>query len=617
MTAPVSATLAAVPSRRLRTAAALLLTAEALLVAHPVLAVSQYFVGAGVVGKSVAYIRITDVTAQGVGYLVMPLIVVLLLLAAWGVAHRARGVGALVLQLAVLPFAAVPMLRPAWGWLLAGVLAVTVAVLVILIAKSPRDAGGHRRWWWLAGFAAGVVVIAGLNAGTRSLPFDPTAALASGGSGTAEALPVLPDPEVPQNPSLARNPFNSIHNDAWASDAYDLPSPEDPLGGTVDSFFAGGDCATITFDSRGRLVTLCSTLTRVVAYVLDPASLRVIDTRVVGERRPSLTDFSGGGYFVLDAQDRIVFPARGGVLRILATSAGLPEEDSIDVSGTLEPGEQVTSVLPDWQGRYWYVGALGTVGVVREGRVAAVNLGGEDIENSFAVAEEGVYVVTGAALYRLDAGAAGPPRIVWRTAYDAGTRQKPGQTSRASGTTPTLIGDVVAITDNAEPQMNVVVAERESGRVRCRVPVFTPGRSATDNSLIAIDDHLVVENNYGYKPAVLSTTAGRSTEPGLAAVSVADCGPRWRNQEIRIPSLVSKATSLGGLVLTYTKPPNRLGVDAWYFTAVDVRTGEVVWTRRAGAGTVFNNHYAAAYLGADGDFYVGTLNGLAVLRSTS
>jgi len=46
-----------------------------------------------------------------------------------------------------------------------------------------------------------------------------------------------------------------------------------------------------------------------------------------------------------------------------------------------------------------------------------------------------------------------------------------------------------------------------------------------------------------------------------------------------------------------------------------VRTGEVVWTRRAGAGTSFNNHYAAAYLGQDGDFYVGTINGIVVLRN--
>ena len=133
--------------------------------------------------------------------------------------------------------------------------------------------------------------------------------------------------------------------------------------------------------------------------------------------------------------------------------------------------------------------------------------------------------------------------------------------------------------------------------------------------MIAVDGALIVENNYGYKPAVLSTSAGRSTTPGLAAIEVDDCAVRWTNDTIRIPSLVSKATTAGGLVITYTKPRSALGADAWYFTAADARTGEVAWTRRAGAGTPFNNHYAAGYLADNGDMYVGTLNGLVVLRA--
>lgn len=594
-----------------------LLVVEALLVVHPVLAVSNLFVGSGVLGKVIAYVPIADVMAQGIGYLIPPLVVLLLLLAAWGVAHRTRGIGALLLQPAVAVFAGVPILRPmsTSAPVLAVVAVATTIALVVLIVRTHPQPTTHRRWWWLAGFATAVVLLGAINATSRSLPFDPTAALSPDGSGGPADFADLPAEVIPQNPAVAPNPFNSIHNDTWGTDVYDLPAPDDPLNTPVESLFTGGDCATITFNSRGKLVTLCSTLTRVVAYLVDPASLRVLDTRVVGERRPSLTDFSGGGYFILDAKDRIVFPARGGVLRVVEAAPGLVESASIDVSGTLQPGEQVTSVLPDWEDRYWYVGALGTVGVVRDGVPEAINLDGEDIENSFALAEEGAYVATGAALYRLEAGPTGPPEIVWRTEYDAGSRQKPGQTSRATGTTPTLFDDGVAITDNADPQMNVVVFERESGAERCKAPVFTPGSSATENSLIAVDGALIVENNYGYKPAVLSTSAGRSTTPGLAAIEVDDCAVRWTNDTIRIPSLVSKATTAGGLVITYTKPPSALGADAWYFTAADARTGEVVWTRRAGAGTPFNNHYAAGYLADNGDMYVGTLNGLVVLRA--
>jgi outer membrane protein assembly factor BamB len=604
----------------LRVPASALLVSEALLVVQPVLAVSNLFVGAAVIGKGLAVVGVPDVVGQGLAFVAAPFTVLLLLLGAWGVAHSARGLGALVLQLPVIGFAAVPFLRPMGigpAWLLAVVAAVTTVVLVVLVVRSPRDRTGRRRWWWLAGFAGATAALAGFGATSTALPFNPTAALASSGSGGPRPGSNLPAVRPPQNPALAPNPFNNIHNDAWATDAYNLPTPADPRDAETDSLFTGGDCATMAWDSQGRLITLCPTLTRTLAYVIDPATLEVLDRRVVGERRPRLTDFSGGGYFVLDAQDQIVFPARGGTLRVLATTEGLPEVDSIDVSATLQPDEQVTSVLPDFSGRYWYVGARGTVGVVRDGRVSAINLGGEDIENSFAVDGDDVYIVTGAALYRLTAGDSGEPTVVWSTPYDRGTQRKPGQTSRASGTTPTIFDEWVAITDNAEPRMNVLVVNRQTGEVTCEVPVFAEGASATDNSLIAVDGALIVENNYGYAPPVTSVAGGHTTEPGLTAIDVdrlGSCSVRWANAEIRIPSLVSKATTVGGLVLTYTKPPSRIGAEAWYFTAVDLRTGEVVWTRRAGAGGPFNNHYAAGYLTADGDFFVGTLNGLAVLR---
>lgn len=526
-----------------------------------------------------------------------------------------------MLQATVAAFAAVPFLRPMGsgpGWLLGSVIVITSILLIVLVSRTTRDRSSRHRWWWLVGFSGAAVALALAGATSRALPFNPTAALAASGSGGPRDAADLPPVRVPQNPSLAENPFSNTHHDAWATDAYNLPTPPDPRNSRVESLFTGGDCATMAFDSQGRLITLCPTLTRTVAYVIDPATLTVLDRRIVGERQPRLTDFSGGGYFVLDDQDRIIFPARGGTLKVLSTAQGLPEVDSIDVSATLRVDEQVTSVLPDWSGRYWYVGARGTVGVVRDGRVDAINLNGEDIENSFAVDRDEVYTVTGAALYRLSPGATGGPKVVWSTPYDRGTVRKPGQTSRASGTTPTVFGRWVAITDNAEPRMNVVVVDRRTGKVTCQVPVFAAGASATDNSLIAIDNALIVENNYGYKPPVTAVAGGRTTEPGLTAIDVSSsgrCSVRWTNDTIHIPSLVSKATTVGGLVVTYTKPPSRIGAEAWYFTAVDVRTGAVVWTRRAGAGGPFNNHYAGGYLTPEGDFYVGTLNGLTVLRA--
>lgn len=588
---------------------------------HPVLAVSNFFSGAQILGKAISYVRIPDVMGQGIAGMLGLTFAVLLLLAAWGIAHSTRGVGALLLQIPVLSYALIPFLRPMATVdpaVLLVIAVATVGLLIGIIGTSGKNTGRHRRWWWLLAFGVATAAIVAMGAASTRLPDDPTSRLATAATGSARSAKDLPAPDAPQNPNMATNPFNSIHNDAWASDAYNLPGPADPVGARVDSLFTGGDCATITFNSRGDLVTLCSTLTRVVAYVVDPDTLEILDSEVVGERQPNLTDFSGGGYFVLDDQDRIVFPARGGQVRVLTTQGGIRQVETFDVASGLQPGEQVTSVLPDWRGRYWYVGSLGTVGVVRPGGKAdSLNLDGEDIENSFAITREGAYVVTGAALYRLVIGPQGPPVVAWRLEYDRGTSQKPGQTSRASGTTPTVFAGYVAITDNAEPRMNLVVADRLTGDEVCSEPLFTPGASADENSLIAIDGMLIAENNHGYFPAVTSVMAGKSTTPGLAAVrvSAAGCRTEWNNDQIRIPSLVSKATSKGALVLTYTKPPSRYGIDAWYFTGVDARTGKVVWTRLAGAGVTYNNHYAAGYLNDNGDMFVGSLNGIVALRN--
>ena len=40
----------------------------------------------------------------------------------------------------------------------------------------------------------------------------------------AEAHP-LPPVQVPQNPFLALNPWNNVHNDAWMSDVYGIAGP--------------------------------------------------------------------------------------------------------------------------------------------------------------------------------------------------------------------------------------------------------------------------------------------------------------------------------------------------------------------------------------------------------
>jgi hypothetical protein len=375
------------------------------------------------------------------------------------------------------------------------------------------------------------------------------------------------------------------------------------------------DCASVTFDSHNRIVTVCVGLQGPRLVLMDPHSLDELATMDLPPRPPSagfLTDFSGGGYFYLDNHDRAVIPTTTRHVYVVKVNAspGFTLERDYDLTGDVPSGDKIISALPDWSGRLWYATVQGRVGTIGAARPLAL---GEEIQNSFAVdASGGVYVVTKKALYRLDAG----PRVTWRRVYRNSGIAKPGQVDAGSGTTPTVMsGGRVAITDNADP-MDVVVYRTNGGRKLCEQPVFEKGASATDNSLIAARNSLVVENNYGYK--ITATQDGGSTTPGLERVDLlrrGGCRRVWRSREIA-PSVVPKLSVETGLVYTYTKPPREDGEDAWYFTALDFCTGRTVYKRLTGVGLGYNNHYAPVSIGPDGTAYVGAISGLIALRDS-
>src|SRR5207248_674460 len=136
-------------------------------------------------------------------------------------------------------------------------------------------------------------------------------------------------------------------------------------------------------------------------------------------------------------------------------------------------------------------------------KIAVLRLG-EEVENSFAVDRDGVYIASDKRMYRFGLRH-GRPHVDWKVTYVNSGLHKPSQVDAGTGTTPTVMkGGYVAITDNADP-MNVVVYRRAKRlakgqkRTVCAVPVFDRGASATENSLITAGRSLFVENNYGYQ----------------------------------------------------------------------------------------------------------------------
>ena len=214
-------------------------------------------------------------------------------------------------------------------------------------------------------------------------------------------------------------------------------------------------------------------------------------------------NFAGGGYFFLDKRDRIWSATRTSHLFVLHVSPdgrSITKVGDYDLTASLKDDERITSALPDFKGRIWFVSKKnGTVGILNpRTRTIRVKRLAEDVQNSFAVDRNAVYIVSSARMYRFSARR-GRPGIDWRRRYRNSGLAKPGQADAGSGTTPTLMhGGYVAITDNDDP-MNVVVYSKDTGRVHSRVPIFETGASATENSLMASKRSLFVENNYGYQ----------------------------------------------------------------------------------------------------------------------
>ncbi|MFO0694049.1 MAG: hypothetical protein U0230_10875 [Polyangiales bacterium] len=452
-----------------------------------------------------------------------------------------------------------------------------------------------------------------------------------------EPIPAAP---VPPHPFMAENGASCMHGDAYTSNTYPWAGPEGHHPEVLSRAmgFVGGECPTVNFDRQGRIVTVCMRGRKPSLLLLDPQSLAVLARTPLPTRntarlriRTATNDTSGGVYFYLDHRDRAVIGTSEGNLDTYAldetgTAPRFVREERTSLQEALRRRDgsldKISAVMPDHDGNVWFVGRYGTVGFVTPDHIVhSTKLRGEEIENSLSIAEDGVYVVTDHALYRLDAAQGTAVHTAWREPYDRGTRRKLGQINQGSGTSPTLLGeDYVAIADNAEPRMNVLVYRRrgeEGNRLVCRVPVFEPGRSATENTMIGVGRSLVVENNYGYD-IFMTMRHGRTTEPGIARIDVradeSGCDVVWVSHEIS-QTVVPKLSIASGLIYAYTKlegAPH--DGDAYYFTAIDFETGRTVYRVLTGTGLRYDNHWAEIAIAPDGTAYVGVLNGVLRIR---
>jgi len=454
---------------------------------------------------------------------------------------------------------------------------------------------------------------------------------------------------IPEHPFMAAGVGNNMHDDAYMSDTYPASGPLG-MNPQVSSRTQGfGGYGTLAFDREGRIVAVYSNGGKFQLELLDALTLQELaaydlpsrSSRWILQGIPPWEYLGAGMYFYLDEQGRAVVPTTDNTIRVVQvpdmhTHVTFELVREYDLRSHVAPlpwpaEDSVAWVLPDWDGTvYWYATTAGIVGTVdvETGSVHTLRLENEIIENSFAVGEDGVFIVSDYALYRFQHDAAGGPAITWRTAYDRGPGKKPGHITRGSGTSVTLVGTpegLVVITDNAEPRIHVLFVRRSDGAVMCSAPVFTPGQSGTDVSAVGFemaDDagkstgvtSVLVENNWGHH-----TFPRSRPEPGLTRVDAVrqpdgsyQCREIWASDEKGIG--VFKLSLGNGLAYMYWRGEKGL-ITPWYLTAIDWRTGQTVYKQRTGAGLGYNNWAGALFLHPDGGLaYSTTIFGLVAVR---
>ncbi len=332
-----------------------------------------------------------------------------------------------------------------------------------------------------------------------------------------------------QNPELAPNPNNNIHNDAWFTDTYTHAGPAaheraettliseftfaDPESGAMRTLILG-ECAAHTYDAAGNLLTVCGGLPdpstneflRSVAAISPAGELLAWTgfTYPYTNIQEALTSFGGAGYFFLDSQERIVLGMPDGhVVAWERQASAVSDVDSftavrdINITGTdgaLAPDlGDLYALLPAENGYTWFTTTGGGVGTIAPDScesdcVKWLDINDPDgdgtrdpqpdgnmqrISESHAVNGNATFQQSNYSMFRFDMEEDGAPVISWQETYDRGTVTKPGQTSQGSGTSPSYFEldgrGFVTIMDNATtPHINVYRAEAtlESGESR-------------------------------------------------------------------------------------------------------------------------------------------------------
>ena len=319
-----------------------------------------------------------------------------------------------------------------------------------------------------------------------------------------------------------------------------------------------------------------------------------------------------------DAEGRIWFTSKFGVVGLLVPQSGTAGEVCPPVyttaimrfalaeklrhfypDGLPEGGEELIAKVEKYDAEGTLLEHLGDIR--REGQqIFADIFEGEPVEqiqNSFSVGPDGVYIATNVALYKLffneqtrqielDPNWA-PTYDKQDLIYDNDRKVKPGHLNNGTGTTPTLIQDrFVAIVDNAPEQVNLNVFRQKDGTLVSKLPLFEPGAGAVENSVVAYENSLIVGNTYGYvDPFIENPTAGGieryDYDAEKDAYAKVEGWPAVGHFDGK--TATPKLSTAHGLFYVYHRDvdDDPATHNDWQLTAIDFRTGWPVFSIKA------------------------------------
>ncbi|WKK65915.1 hypothetical protein [Lutimonas zeaxanthinifaciens] len=278
----------------------------------------------------------------------------------------------------------------------------------------------------------------------------------------------------------------------------------------------------------------------------------------------------------------------------------------------------------------------------------------EEIQNSFAVGPDGVYIVSNIALYKLrfndqtktiemDPKWEETFRTLGDQIYPNDGTQKRGHLNDGSGTTPTLMDNrFVIIADNDQGQINLNIYSQEDGQLVNRLPLFEKDSSACENSVVAYRNSLFIGNTYNYvDPFDFNDTPGGIDRYDLNPESGKfEKVENWPVEHVDAKTATPKMSTKTGVIYVYNRhEESDDGHYDWQLTALDYETGRKVFYIRPEFGKgefndnifflmksfslgmknydkkVFNNIWATYTFGPNNSIYIGAYRGFLKFSS--